>query len=338
MKGLTMLERKMNSNEDILNTLSLDVKSCNMATSALKLDFCKETDRISDLHQSTNTFFSKADSSFAQSEKNFKVVYTLLSSHLVKLEQSKDLFQAGLEKRKENVMQFETMKESLCKLQWKTINLNIQIDVILAGDDGVGKTSTGNSIVGRSRFGRSHISDQTKIFEVFSTKIDDVKLTVTDPLPKSYQHSIMRKADPQFKRSYDPLFRVIEGNTFHVLIYLVRFGSENDASLYEEIKKNYKGKLFYNNCIIVMCGGDEFYKQNPSLKFESWCERQTGIFANMYKDCNKRAVLFDNETDSAGNMKEQQTKLLKAILQLPNQGKTFKIIDTDWPFNKCAQQ
>lgn len=123
-----------------------------------------------------------------------------------------------------------------------------------------------------------------------------------------------------------------------MLIYVVRFGSENDAVLYEEIKKNYTDKLFHNHCIIVMCGGDEFYKENPSSTFESWCEKQEGKFANIYKDCNKKVVLFDNATFTAGNMMEQRTKLLKAILQLPNKGKTFKIINIDGPFSKCSQQ
>ncbi|XP_059146639.1 uncharacterized protein LOC131934595 [Physella acuta] len=322
METFSMLEKGMHCNETMLQSLNLDVGKLKMEVSELKQELCRERDSISDLEQSTERQLLKTDSSYAQCEKKLRVVNSLLSSRLVKLEQSTECFQSVLEKRQENLAQFTTMKENLCKLQWKTISLNIQIDVILAGEDGMGKTSTGNSILGSSKFGASRNKARIQISEEFRTAIDDVTLKVTDPLPDNQVETLLGL---QIKSNYDPLFKVLKPAKFHAFIYVVKFGLEKYDFLFDLIKQNYGIKILKNHCVIVMCGGDEFYKENPSATFESWCEKQTGRFANMYTDCNKRIVLFDNATSKNETILEQRSKLLKAILNLPSKGNTFNI-------------
>ncbi|XP_059159854.1 uncharacterized protein LOC131943664 [Physella acuta] len=296
MKELALLNEKNKSSDEEQEHIKLELKKINEVTTEIIRDVCKETNKLSYLQQSTKEHISKTESSYVEFGKKVD-----------QLKQMCDDLQTNEMKPLENSSQFVALKEDICKLQWKTSTLRYEINVFLNGASRVGKSSTGNSIIRCNTFGVTQGSDATT--QHCTVVIDDVFLHIYDPV-----HKVS-----------DPLSGVINNTLIHVVIYVVRYGKENETYMFKKMKSTYENRLVNEHVIIVMSGGDEFYKQNPSGTFEDWCESQTGEFASMYKDCNKRIVLFDNVSTDPEVKVNQRARLITAIFHLPSHGNIYNI-------------
>lgn len=194
----------------------------------------------------------------------------------------------------------------------------------LLGKQGVGKSSTGNSVLGREAFfTKSSLSIVTDEVQIATGDFKEALVKVVDGPGLVNKDFIVNNASIQEYR--DVVLKNM--NEFHYFILIFRYADPivfDDRAMINALKKNFGSNFFRNNIIIAITSGDCFHYVNDNhISFEEWCLSQRGLFSEVYSECGGRALLIDNSQQMTlrhSAVKEALPSLLRQIGRTTSQG------------------
>ncbi|BFZ20007.1 hypothetical protein BsWGS_23046 [Bradybaena similaris] len=204
-----------------------------------------------------------------------------------------------------------------------------RMNLLLMGKMGVGKSSSGNTILGQKCFKEYNtMAAGTKHVHCATGRFEDYVVSVVDA-PGLMDTEI--KEEKREERVGAEMFNALimcggEIDAFVlVLNYTARFTEEDRHTL--EILKIIFGEHYFKHLIVVLTHGDLFTGNmenagTPNKSFDTWVKEQKGPFRQLFQDCDGRFVLFNNREKDDVKMRAQRQKLIQLVKDLQtNNGK-----------------
>ncbi|KAH9505584.1 Immune-associated nucleotide-binding protein 9 [Bulinus truncatus] len=187
------------------------------------------------------------------------------------------------------------------------------IDLLMIGKTGHGKSALGNSILGRHAFVcRASATSVTKKVKEEMTKLNGRVIKVVD-VPGVGDTNMNEEEAQKFVVENLSYAISINPNGYHAILLVMKYGerfTKENRETIEFLKKVFGENFISKYCILVMTHGDLL---DSEVIFEEWIKKQKGDLANLVKECGNRFVLFDNRTEVKEKKESQRNELLDIV-------------------------
>lgn len=192
-----------------------------------------------------------------------------------------------------------------------------ELDVVLIGQTGHGKSSTANTILGADVFKESD-GDKSETTDTIAhwARRGNILLKVVDTPGVGDTKLSVREGIEMIIEKMSKIFEYCPDG-FHVLALVVRYGmrfTANEFHAVNTLKSIFGPNFVKENCVLVVTHGDDFdlHKKKEKCKsFQGWCDKQEGGLGFLIRECQNRVVLFYNLSDDV-----KKTKSVNEFLSL----------------------